>query len=116
MPEQYALVQLDKQRRLRYDLNALAVIQERFGVAALSADGLGERFDETGTVDFAFLRTVIWAGLLHEDAELTEQAVGGMLDLGNMASAVQAFFEAMSGATPEGVDAANPQTAAAAAE
>lgn len=61
-------IDLDKPRRLRFDLNALADA-ERAGVTF--ADGL--------SFGFHTLRTLFWVGLKWEDRGLTEQRMGQIL-------------------------------------
>lgn len=77
MPEKrYVTIELDKPRRLRFDLNALAEIEERLGVGI---DKLGDLDMKAKTA-----RVMLWAGLIHEDQSITPEDVGGMVDLDNL--------------------------------
>jgi len=61
-----------KPRRLRYDFNALADVEERAGVgigALLSSERMG----------LNTIRLLLWAGLKHEDRSLTPEKVGDIL-------------------------------------
>ncbi len=62
-------------RRLRYNMNAISVVEDSFGI----------RIDEFDQVDLGMkeLRTMLWAGLLHEDRNLEEWAVGELVDREN---------------------------------
>lgn len=71
----FVAIQLDKKRTLRYTLNSLAEIEDRLGVP------LSEMGDMKMTIKN--VRVILWAGLIHEDPELTEQEVGNMVDLEN---------------------------------
>lgn len=77
MPNQhrgFVEVELDgKTHRLRYDLNALAVIEERLALPSISSV-----MDILNQLSMRALRCLLWGGLLHERPELTEQEVGEM--------------------------------------
>lgn len=64
-------IELDRPRRLRFDVNALADAEERLGM------GLGRIMQQEAS--FALLRTLLWAGLRHEDRRLTPEAAGTLL-------------------------------------
>ncbi|MED4840395.1 hypothetical protein P9695_08755 [Weizmannia sp. CD-2023] len=69
-------VELDKVRHIRYTMNALAEIEDKLGYGLADLDGKQLKIKE--------VRVILWAGLIHEDPELTEEQVGDMIDLGNM--------------------------------
>lgn len=64
-------ITLDRERRLRYDANALADAEERLGM------GLGKIIHQEAS--FALIRVLLWAGLKHEDRRLTPEAAGTLL-------------------------------------
>jgi hypothetical protein len=101
------LLDLDKPRRLRYDLSALADIEEKMGI-----DSVYEFFEKP--LNFRTIRTVVWAGLLHEDPTLTEQDVGRMVDGENYQVVYDATLQALASAFPQGNGSApnpmNPPT------
>ena len=67
--------------------------------------------DKFGSLDQAFqkmqagsvkaTRTLLWAGLLHEDEKLTERQVGAMISLTNVESIMEQITEALTAALPE---------------
>jgi regulator of replication initiation timing len=74
-----ALVEIelnDKMRKIRYTLNSLAELEDKLGVS----------LDELNTLKMGIkqLRAFLWAGLIHEDENLTEKEVGEWVDLDNM--------------------------------
>lgn len=82
-------IKLDKKRKLQYNLNALAEIE----------DVLGVKIHEMHTLSLGMknIRTILWAGLIHEDAELTEEQVGAMVDVSNIAEVQAKVNEAFTG-------------------
>ena len=46
-------------------------------------------------------RTLLWAGLLHEDEKLTERQVGAMISLTNVEHIMEQITEALTAALPE---------------
>lgn len=79
-----------KQRRLRYDLNAIAEIGERLGITVQLAN-IGQDLLQR-EMPLKSFRTILWAGLIHEEPELTEQEVGGWVDQDNFAEVMEGFF------------------------
>jgi hypothetical protein len=79
-------VELDKTRNLRYTMNALAEIE----------DSLGVPLAEMGNIQMTMknVRVILWAGLIHEEPELTQEQVGEMVDLGNMQEVQEKVAEA----------------------
>jgi len=110
-------VMLDRPRRLRYDLNALALIEERYGDAGPepeheAADGskrgkkprrdpLDRALDAFQSGSPAAIRFLLYAGLVHEDETLTERQVGAMFTLADLASLGQRINEAISAGLPQ---------------
>ena len=58
-----------KSKRLKYDFNAIADIEE------LSGMGMAKMFSEE-MIGFNTIRLLIWAGLKHEDRGITTQRAG----------------------------------------
>lgn len=87
-------VMLDRERTLRYTLNALALIEDRCGdIQKAAAEA------QSGKV--SVIRTVLWAGLVHEDKDLTEEQVGDMVDVADLERVAKAVGEAFGAAMPE---------------
>jgi hypothetical protein len=84
-------ITLDKERTLRFTLNALAEIEDKLGIP----------LQKMGEVELGVkaIRVMVWAGLLHEDEEITERAVGNMIDFGNLEEVQKAVAEAFAQAT-----------------
>lgn len=91
------------QRWLRYDLNALSVIEERLGI------NLAQLHDVP--VSMRFTRTVLWAGLLHAEPQLQEAIVGSWVDGSNFAEVSEQILRAFTlafGENGKAAGAANP--------
>ena len=91
------VVQLDKTRTLRYDLNAFIALEEEFG----DIDATLAQF-EKGSMKA--LRALLWAGLLHEDENLTPQQVGSLVLMADIEATSKAMMEAVEHDMPEGSD------------
>lgn len=80
-----------KERRLSYDLNAVAEIGERLGIrirlGTLGSDLLQQE------IPLRALRTLLWAGLIHAEPELTEEEVGAWVTQDNVQEVMERFFE-----------------------
>lgn len=66
-------IELDKTRHLRYDWAAIREIESQTGV---KIGEFSKLFDPPSITN---LLTVLWAGLVHEDPDLTERDVGRMI-------------------------------------
>jgi len=94
-------IMLDKERHLRLDLNAFCALEEAYG----------DTFDllekaERGSLKA--LRAVVWAGLAHEDDELTEKEVGQMINPGNLAEVSETIQEVISYYLPDPKNSPSP--------
>ena len=91
MKKKIVTIRLDKERILKFNLNALILAEEITGkkLASLGAD--------TNGFDLAFLRGMLYAGLKHEDSELTLEQVGDLIDMDNMEEVTNKLGEAMKG-------------------
>ena len=70
----FVRIQLDKPRKIKFDLNAVAEFEEETGssfvsIASDGADGLGMKH----------VRALLWAGLLHEDQKITVKEAGDLV-------------------------------------
>ncbi len=84
-------VELDKTRTIRFTLNSMAEMEDKLGVPLSK---LGEI--ELGVKS---VRTMLWAGLIHEDPELTEREVGNLVDFDNLEYVQSKVAEAFAFAT-----------------
>ena len=87
-----------KERTLRVDFNALALIEERTGKSVMN-------LQDFKTMKSTDIRSIVWACLVHEEPALTETEVGKMLTMATLPKVLSAFTEAMTrsmrGNTPE---------------
>jgi len=102
----YTPIKLDKVRNLRYGMVALDLIEQSLGMSIQSLD--------LDNLTMRQLGTVIWAGLYHEDKNLTVEKVMELVDeYSNIVEVVeimsQAFQKAFSGkaAPPEDKEGKN---------
>lgn len=101
-------INLDKSRNFRYGMKALSLIEKKFKKNLSSIDFENLTIDET--------MTIIWAGLVHEDRELTTDKLIDTIDASGIKFdvIVKAMSEAISDAfgSSEGTDE-NPNQAVA---
>lgn len=62
------------ERTIKFDLNAMAALEEIYG-------SVDKAFEELDKNSIKALRCVLWAGLMHEDENLTEKQVGSLIDI-----------------------------------
>lgn len=87
-------IELDKLRTLLFDLNAFAELEDKFG-------SLDQAFQKMQQGSVKATRTLLWAGLLHEDESLTERKVGAMISLTNVETIMEQITRALTAALPE---------------
>ena len=86
------------ERHLKFDLNALAEIEDKFGTVDAG-------FEELDKGSIKAVRLILWAGLVHEDESLTEQRVGSLIDIQYLQSIMQSMGDAMQKDMPESANA-----------
>ena len=86
-------VELDRVRHLRCDLNAM-VAYERASGRRMETMG--------GNPSMEDVLILLWACLIHEDRELTVEAVGGMVHAGNLAEVSDKLAGLARASVPEG--------------
>jgi len=97
MPTQSIPIELGgKTRHLRYTFNALMTLEDELEVPL---SDIGKVL--TGSVSVKTLRTVLWAGLIHEDKELTQEQVGEWADFSVFSQVVDGFTKAFDDAFPD---------------
>lgn len=85
-------IELDgKERKLRYSLNALAELEDKLGIPLSELNEVNMGMKQ--------IRAFLWAGLIHENPELTEREVGDMVDFDNMEYISEKIGEAFKTAT-----------------
>lgn len=68
-------ITLDKERNLAYPIMSIIRLKNEHGLE------LKDLTDEKKAQDIEVILKVIWAGLIHEDKELTVEDVGYMIDI-----------------------------------
>ena len=86
-------IKLDKVRHLRLDLNAMVAYEQASG-ESISTVGLNPSIEQ--------IRCLLWACLLHEDKELTPEAVGAMVHAGNFVEIAETLTKTFEVVKPEG--------------
>lgn len=84
----------NKIRFLSYDMNAFAELEEMYGSVENAMSAL-----RSGSIKSAI--SVLWAGLIHEDEELTPKDVGKMFDLKQIKELGELIGKAIKQAVPE---------------
>jgi hypothetical protein len=83
-----------QERHLRYTLNAFALIEEKYGTIDKAMEIL-----KSGSI--AAVRFALWAGLVHEDENLSEHYVGSQIDLSDLEGLAEKMNKAMMGDLPQ---------------
>lgn len=84
----YTPVEMDKTRNFRFGMKAVSFIEKKFNKPISKVDFENMTMEETATV--------ILAGLIHEDKELTEEKVMDIIDeKGNLEEVLSAMGKAM---------------------
>jgi hypothetical protein len=92
-------IELDKERTLRFDFNALSLFEEATGLNSLD----GETWQK---LNARSLKAMLWSALKHEDDAITLSQVGAMIHKGNVSYITEKITEAYKGAAPTGTDTA----------
>lgn len=81
------------ERTIKFDLNAMAELEDKYG----SVDAAFEMLDKNS---IKALRFILWAGLVHEDENLTERQVGSLIDMQYMSELMETLGDAFEGDMP----------------
>ncbi len=88
-------ITLDRERSLKFDLNALCILQDKFDDLEQAFAGIGER-------DFKTIRTLVYAVLAHEEDEsFSEKDAGSLVTMQNIAQVAEALSQALTASMPE---------------
>ncbi len=88
-------IQLDRERHLQFDLNAMATFEELTGKSLFKGGSSGDMTAKD-------CRALLYAGLKHEDKDLTLEQVGAMITLDNMPDIAEVLAKAWTKANEEG--------------
>lgn len=91
---------LDKPRTIVFDLNSFAELEESYGsVQAV--------LDEMAKGSIKALRLLLWAGLVHEQEDLTPKDVGRLIQFGDIPKLTDLLNSALEKAQPSPEEEAN---------
>ena len=82
------------ERTIKFTLNAMAELEDRYG-------SVDEAFKQLDNNSIKAVRCILWAGLIHEDPDLTEQQVGNLIDIQYMQELMSSLGEAFDADMPE---------------
>lgn len=89
MAKKFVPIELDKTRNLRYGMVALIKLEKKMGKPFAKIDFENE-------MTYEEVATVIWGGLVHEDASLTPEKVAELIDdYSDIPTALTAMSEAI---------------------
>lgn len=88
MEKKFVKINLDKERTLHYNLNALEKFEELTGV---TVDKIGQ------SMSMKVLKALVFAGLMFEDKKLTLEQVGDMIGMEDIQRVSEAIGEAFGG-------------------
>lgn len=71
-------INLDRERELRYDLNAMCAYEDATGKSAFA---VGD-----GGIKASDVRALLWSCLIHEDKSLTQEDIGKYINTKNLGS------------------------------
>jgi len=84
----------NKEFEVKFDLNALCNLQEKFGDFTKAFDGLEKQ-------DFKKIRALLHVGLANgENIKITEEEVGALINMRNITTVTEAITQAFSDAMP----------------
>lgn len=81
-------------RKVRFDLNAFIELEDKYGSIDLALKEL-----DKGNIKA--IRTILWAGLIHEDENLSEKQVGKWVDFENLAVVAEGLGKGLVSAMPD---------------
>lgn len=82
------------ERTIKFTLNAMAELEDKYG----TVDAAFEQLDK-GSIKA--VRAILWAGLIHEDPDLTEQQVGNLIDIQYMQELTTSLGHALDSDMPD---------------
>lgn len=84
-------IMLDKERNLRFPIMSLIKLKKVHGIE------LKDLSDKEKAQDMETILAVIWAGLIHEDTELTMDELGFMIDIADLPTISEKLSEVFAG-------------------
>ncbi len=71
----YYPIELDKVRNLKYGMKAISLVEKKFKKPIMKIEGM-----QDGSLSMEEYAVIIWAGLTHEDKNLTPDRVMDLID------------------------------------
>lgn len=93
-------IELDKQREIKFNMNALATLEQSYGSFKKAMEALQDS-------SIVAMRALLQAGLRHEDKSLTLEQVGDLVDMGNIGNVTEKIMEAFKVSLPAQADLAD---------
>ena len=90
-------IMLDKPRKLRFDLNAFANLEDIYG-------SINDAMKKMEEVSIKAIRALLWCGLVHEEPTLTQATVGSLLGISNLADITNTLTSALASSLPTDED------------
>jgi hypothetical protein len=101
-------VQLDKIRHIKYTFAGMRIILKQYGTLQNALNILEKMGNSDLTEEgLDILSTLIYAGLIHEDEELTQKKAENIIEFRSITKLTNALTEALSGSLPEGGEGKN---------
>lgn len=124
MPIKSVPIQLDKRRNLRFSTNSICILEEKLDISFFKIGelfgisfkdiGLAKKITKKGAnalspevaiemtsrIKLKNLRVLLWTALLHEDKDLTIEAVGELMDSIDSIVLIEKLLEAYTAAMP----------------
>ena len=86
---------LDRERTIKFDLNALCILQDELGDISTAFEGLSKS-------DFKTIRILLFAVLAHEENDdFTIKNAGALIDMENIGEVVEGLSRALTNSAPE---------------
>ncbi len=89
-------INLDRKRHLVYDLNAFVSLEEEG-----TYESINQAFEDLQRGRIKAIRALLWAGLVHEDENLTVKDVGSLVTFGKLDEIVEKITKAIDASIPE---------------
>lgn len=107
MAKANAKIRLNDELYLRYGTNAMVEFEDVTGEDFLVVATKMER----GNVSFKMLRTLVWAGLLDQNEDVTQREAGNLIDDIGFEKVIEKAGEAIGAAFPSDKGDKNPKKA-----
>ncbi len=96
-------INLDRKRHLLYDLNAFISLEEEG-----TYENINQALEDLGRGRLKAIRALLWAGLVHEDEELTVKDAGALVTFDKVDEIADKITEAIDASIPEPDPNSNP--------